>query len=1256
MAPADRLAVLPFLQTWSGSQLQLRVLLIPRDSFIEPHVRIYPQSADFFPSATLKFDVLIQPGLDAVPLRNNGDNVRVKEVTFTPMDTARQIFAQLLAQEDPMATPAARPSNGSMNNLGVFKHLPASYRTAVGYSPGTGAKDGLFSTGSQYSCSLKEMARPITYEPVTRPTRKSWGQMISGLVRNSKFAELAGLVRAVTVDISAAQMNLVRNGAFVFLVPQASGGSPALACELYSARIPILAESPRELFTPVLFPVVEALPGSEYDDIFPEAEDYSDGWAKVVHCRQPQRAAVVKEEDDDENPGQAEEAAGTRPVKEIGIQIGWDDQQVTIWMDRQLDSSTDSLQTGLGIRGYCVDARFAGEGDDKWRSLVHAKGSYGVGTFRRDDFDQDSAVEVHPAASIDKDQPPKFWMPMYFSTWTGPSLVGLDNDRMIVAGRKPDADAGMPKLEGIAPPDLPLLYGRDYEFRVRLLDQTGWGPGLKSAPTNPAVNPVFNHPFRRWIKPMTPVLVGSTPEIYGDQDDRDPGMLRFLRPGLQMPAVQCTNYYPDATERLKAMIEEDDGQEPSLPDPDVDRLEMTVLVETLTQDTLVVDGNFRTLYKTTRTFSSDISAALDLEFDWVDCFDVDHPDLDDPNNTDPWKSLILTGPLKLPKSRTVRLCVRSLCKEDSALAYFGADDVRRSPDVKLTLRKNAATEKDLFTATSANDRFNACFLQPPIEGVNPATTGTAAAVPTPVSRLATEIGLRNDGNILRSAPGRRVVFGCSAGLGHAIGPDGSSLNLAGNVAQLWIAVIKLTINRDWTWDGLVHNSIVVRRTIGDDTSTTIECVRVSPTKNVNHDALSGPEIIRSGTDLVLIDAFDPLQIPSASGFPDEINARYTVNWDVIRHSANTVTPQDDPLVFSVRLPVTTAPTQQPMIVSAGIALSPYMPSPRYSSTAPRTRMLWIELAEPPLDPQDRYFARVLAHGPDPLLLYPSTSFNKTPIRPEAPLPLDPEPLRRITLSSSDDRAGLDAMQPLVPSTLPPNSPPNTAILHWGLPLPPGTSEDSPDLFGFYTYEIGVGHYTSTNPSSSDPEKARWCTAQSRFGPPLRLTGVQHPAPNLACAAYRPAPVSPDLDIPDIAVEATAPLAKISYKIVPTSIWFMLYAQAPLLTNNPNPNPDGGTGSTRQNILLLRQHANAYKEISLSAGGYAIAQFKRKDVQQALRRVGFRTTGVGQAPLSVLAVEMVQRPADAAATDPLGYGLGTVRILRASSLVEVRARC
>jgi len=1239
------LAVLPFLQSWTGSQLQMRVLLIPRNGFIEPYVRSDPESPRYFPAAVLAFDVFLQPGTETIPVR--GSVGAIKTETFRPLDTAKQIFAELLAQENPTATTGARgPSLPA--NLNVFKHLPESYCTTVGYSPGSGAKDELFSTGNQYSCALKEMARPITYTPVEKPTSKSWGQMISGLVRNAKFAELAGMIRSVTVDIPSAQMDSVRHGAFVYLLP---GAGNVANCEAYSARIPALDTGARELFTPVLFPVATtSLTGSDYDDIFPEAEDYSDGWAKVVHCRQPQRTEVVKEEEEKEEPNagpQLDETAGSRPVTEIGIQIGWDDQQVTVWVDRQMDSRNDTLKTGLGVRGYRVDARSAGEADDKWRSLVRARGSYGVGRFRRDDFDDESAVEVYPSAPVDPDKQPKFWMPMYFSTWTGPPLVGLDNDRMLLAGRDGAADGDAPRLEGVSVPDLPLLYGKDYEFRVRLADQTGWGPQLASRPINPAVHPVCNIPFRRWVRPLAPILQNESqipPLGSNDQDDRAPLSLSFKRPELHYPAVQCTGHYPDAAQRLKDIIRVNPKVEPSLPDPDVNRLEITVQIQAPSQDTLVVDGSFRHLYTTTRAFSaSDMDVALELTFAWIECRDVDRPDLSLPNDRDPWQGNASTGPLRLPKSRTVRISVRALCREDTALDYFGADDVRRGPVVKLTMRKNAATETSLFAASSPDERFNAYFLQPE-DGTaqQPVTVDGASPPPTPVSRLATELKLRNDGNTLRSPPGRRVVFACSAGLRHVMGPDSASLNLMGTVSRLWLIAIKLTLDRDWTWDGFTHNGIVVERAIGEegdgdgDAVASVEVMRCSPSRNVNRDALTGLEVFRAGTDLVMVDAFDPLQITTttASGFPAEIRARYKVSWTIVRAGSGGVTPTDPALVFPIRLPVTTPPSQQAKLVSAGIALSPYIALGRYASSAPRRRMLWIELAEPPRDPGDRYFARVLARAPDPLLQSPGPPSNPAPpLAPEPDLPIDPEPLRRVTASGADDNAGLDAMQPLIAST--------TSAVHWGLPLPPGIGEDSPELLGLWTYEFRVGHGAG-----------RWSTAQGRFGPPLRVAGVQHPAPSLPCAAaYRV-----DVEMPpaggqaggaggEAVIEATAPLATQASKGQPTSVWFMLYAQAELM--------DGSR--QRRNVLLLRRHADAYVSMEKRAplaGGFGVAWFPRKDVRGALADLGFASN----APLSVLAVELLQEPGEAEQTDPLGYGLGSVRILRSSPLVEVKSRC
>jgi len=74
---------------------------------------------------------------------------------------------------------------------------------------------------------------------------------------------------------------------------------------------------PRRLFTSVLFPIATAIPAGNYDELFRESVDYDDGFAKAVYAAQPEQLDPM-----------LEEADGTRPVQETGIQIGWDDEQV----------------------------------------------------------------------------------------------------------------------------------------------------------------------------------------------------------------------------------------------------------------------------------------------------------------------------------------------------------------------------------------------------------------------------------------------------------------------------------------------------------------------------------------------------------------------------------------------------------------------------------------------------------------------------------------------------------------------------------------------------------------------------------------------------------------------------------------------------------------------------------------------------------------------------------------------------------------
>ena len=318
------------------------------------------------------------------------------------------------------------------------------------------------------------------------------------------------------------------------------------------------------------------------------------------------------------------------------------------------------------------------------------------------------------------------------------------------------------------------------------------------------------------------------------------------------------------------------------------------------------------------------------------------------------------------------------------------------------------------------------------------------------------------------------------------------------------------------------------------------------------------------------------------------------------------------------LPITTPPSQVPKIVSAGFAFSDYTPEDNYSVTNERQRRLFLELDGAPLDAQDAYFVRILAYGPDPMLIAPGTEL---PSPPEPPLPIDPEPLRSVRPNQSNDRAGLTAMEPLIRSAESPR--------HYLVPLPKGLVADSPELFGFFVCELRVGH-----------DGTRWCTAQGRFGPPLRATGVQHPAPQLRCGVTR--------TLSHVLVRApyASPVldgTNIRPRMPRTTLFGLLYAQVMQVD-----------GAGWRNVLLLRARGRLDEGEPNAPDTrlvHGVMMFTQNDILNALRLMGL----AADAPLSALAIETMPEP-DSPYQDPVGVDLGQVRFLRTSTLTPVPAIC
>ena len=389
-----------------------------------------------------------------------------------------------------------------------------------------------------------------------------------------------------------------------------------------------------------------------------------------------------------------ETADGTRPAKELGLRIGWDDEQVTIWCNRRSITAAASLDAQMGVSGYRIDARTVG--DPTWHSLCLARGPVKVGPVDLGIFDGELTVETHPV-QLQAQSIGDYWLPTYFTAWHGPSLVGLDTLGIILSGGPDKSD---PTRVQAVPPDLPLRYGIDYQLRVRLVDHTGGGPALSGRPAVPGPSPVATQPCRRWIRPGNLTVVNPPPA--SPDPVNPPASLTLARPLLTYPAVALTGAYPDPAALLTADLPAAIAaqREPGLPDPDVAMVRIVVEAQGLVQDPLASDGGYQELYQTTRPFPADLTQPLTLDLSWTDIHDA------------ATLAAPAAGPLLLPTARNLRLLLSALGRADPLQAYFGAEDVRLGPAATVDLRKHSADETALFAPDLPTHRFSALYLQP----------------------------------------------------------------------------------------------------------------------------------------------------------------------------------------------------------------------------------------------------------------------------------------------------------------------------------------------------------------------------------------------------------------------------------------------------------------------------------------------------------------------------------------------------------------
>jgi len=1184
-----------------------------------------------------------------------------------------------------------------------------SYRTAFNF---TLPRTEFALTDDSYHCAIKRTPRP---NPAFKQSLDAitWGRVIALCLRQPLLAKRIGLIHKLRVTLPSA--DYFEDGGWVYCrllsaLNEFDIANAETELRLYAARIPSVAAK-RQLFAALLFPVVPGpvQPNGDFDTLKIEASDYDDGFAKIVHAAQPVSANFLSEEPD-----------GIHVQKDLGIRLGWDDEQLLIWQNRQLlaDPGTPGkrLEAPLGVFSYRVDVKEKDEG--AWHSLVrienNAQLTLAGESIAAPHTSHETGVQVFPSR-INGDPNTPFWLPSYFSQWYGTSLALPDTRaaQLDETGALADPgtyhDANIPakpdQKGGLYTPSLPdgfdLKYGNEYEFRVRLADLAGGGPLESDRELNDAPATSASLVFKRYVAPkqlkVAPVSAQLKPEsataLFYEGD-----AFTISRPRLGYPALLFTEMNTaDAFQKLlddKAFLHTGkvgperikDQREVSYFDPDVDRFLVIVDVKTLlldTQSSLSKREAFIPLYTTLRTFDPDPALPFTLTLEYRDANVIDFGNVVDLGDLNLSQADIDGGDaLVLPRSRDIRITLLPVCSDKPANpGYFGFAEtlvagelVRTAEPTQFFVREDADDEKEFFRKGLESHQLQGLYLQPDTPQVNNPVTffveiveGKALDQSTLMQRLASQLDVDFKGMTLIGKPGQRIQFGCSHRIRHTMAPDNSSLTFATTTDLInhWLCVLSFDINRDWTWDGLNDVGIEVQRgkeftgeagTHEDDRVGFVELK-----KSVSRVATIDPD--RSHTRVVFVDAVEPKKdlaktSTAARPFPNTIEVAYRLTPRFIPAVASAAETRER-VKRDLQLPVTTIPAQVLKVVAAGYALSPYQRTEDYSETAARQRFLWFEFEEPIQDPNDTCFARVLAYAPDPLLTLPTLD-QLLVKQSDPPLAIDPELIRVITKGHGNDNAGISAMQPMTAESADPAHPLiKVTPVHYLLPLPPGLHGESPDLFGFFTYELRIGH-----------SERIWSTAQGRFGHPTRVNGVQHPAPALKCLVDRtPA---------GIAVTASYALAVFNGKNVTskppkTEIWAMLYAQVRQADARQMRNillSETRLEHVKPKDLNVREFFAKRSELSIKAfNSLAVnldapatgrASWSEAEVRALLDQFNLAP----DTSLSVLAVEMMPRydqfilfaqPPDESVR-PLSRELGQYRILRTSPLVAAPAVC
>ncbi|MCP4204377.1 MAG: hypothetical protein GY769_20895, partial [bacterium] len=788
----QRFSILTFPQFFDGEVLSLNIVFMPRDQNpLADAIVGHPSITDPVPAfadAQLSFTASIFDSLIDHP--HNFPSVKTPLEVLAPADP-RAIFEALaavpeleiaeltensnLALQQLAQNKKLKPSDARVTELTVKKYLPRSYRKAFHF---TRPRHRNLVTDQSYHCAIKEAQFVPGFERSTNAV--SWGKVFAYLMRQPFLAEQAGLVYHSRFEVEATHFP---KGGWLYVDLAQDSDYHTATTQLpafvrrYAARIPKLVPGEkRQVFASVLFPVLHkaqesdvAQPAGDYSELYVEAGEYDDGFAKIVHSRQPQNRDRL-----------VETADGNYPVKDTGVETGWDDEEITLRYIRQMELNPQGDMDGRidappGVFGYAIDVRETAEPEKPWESLNRVESRQPLILTNPDtpgdpiqlgEYDGELPFQVYPM-QVDGHKDKNYWLPMYFANWNGHSMVLPDPDAAAIyqttnatleedlldplhdtgTGVTGPAANQLNQLYRAAEIDTELRYGNNYEFRVRMLDMSGGGPTVERKPFNETASDTTSHRFKRFISPNQPRIqqMDADGSVLVNTDDLTAiAQLSFQRPKLGYPAVVFAGKYADPVQRLidqanlAIQVDENDHSVNAehrvglgIADPDIDRLEITVEIASLKLDKLdSVSGkeDYVHLYTTTRAFPAingddDYEAVLNVPIEYRDVKvlhtgdEVDLVnDLNLPDDIDDLTELVL------PTGRTARLTIRAVCEDkDNNAHYYGVIDAgnklldnRFGETFQVMVYAPSTDETNLLVKKAGVPTVQGIFMQPDV--------------------------------------------------------------------------------------------------------------------------------------------------------------------------------------------------------------------------------------------------------------------------------------------------------------------------------------------------------------------------------------------------------------------------------------------------------------------------------------------------------------------------------------------------------------